>query len=106
MSEKENRPAGNGPESRTTGCLHYIEGLRQRRAVTYRLPPLDCGHVDPFTCRHGPNPIDGYPEAAAHLLTLGLCPAPNLPALRAMWKQGGADLRNASLIVQAWGVTA
>ncbi len=106
MPTKENRPAGNGAESRTTGCTQYIEGLRHRRAATYRLPPLDCGHVDPLTCRHGPNPINGYPEAADHLLTLGLCPAPNVPALRAMWKGGGTDQRNASHIVEAWEVIA
>lgn len=106
MSTKENRPAGNGAESRTTGCIQYIEGLRHRRAATYRLPALECGYVDPLTCRHGPEPINGYPEAAEHLLTVGLCPAPNLPALRAMWKRGGAELRTASRIVEAWEVTA
>ncbi|MGB0972040.1 MAG: hypothetical protein ACPGVG_13925 [Mycobacterium sp.] len=107
MPTKENRPAGNGAESRTAGRhSEFIRQLRQRRAATYRLPALDCGHVDPLACRNGPDPINGYPEAAEHLLTLGLCPAPNLPALRAMWKRGGTNLRNASRIVEAWEVTA
>lgn len=101
MPDNENRPAGNGAESTTaSGANHYIAGLRRRRAATYRLPALDCGHADP-TCRHD-TPTSGYAQAAAHLLQLGLTPAPNLPALRNMWRAGGDNQRLAIQIAQRW----
>jgi hypothetical protein len=48
----------------------------------------------------------GYVEAAHHLLNHGLTPAPNLPALRAMWKAGGAHRRAAQVIAERWEVAA
>lgn len=101
MPEKENRPADNGAVSRTTGCTHYIAGLRRRQAATYRLPVLDCGHVDPWTCRPS-IPTRGYAEAAQHLLDVGLTPAPNLAAMRDMWRHGGDEQRAALAIADRW----
>lgn len=107
MHEKRNRPAGNGAESTTTGCTHYIEGLRRRRAAAHRLPPLDCEqHSDPWPCHHEPEPVRGYSEAAEHLLANGLLPAPNLPAMRDMWRAGGNQQRTAVRIAEAWQVSA
>lgn len=110
MSIKENRPAGNGAES-TTGCSNYIEQLRRRRAATYRLPVLDCGHADPWTCRHDPvtvtdQYVDGYRNAAEHLLANGLTPAPNLIAMRAMWRRGGTDRDLVRAIAERWEIAA
>jgi hypothetical protein len=50
--------------------------------------------------------LRGYPEAAAHLLDLGLTPAPNVPALRSMWKAGGHARQCALIIAAAWELVA
>lgn len=47
-------------------------------------------------------PIAGYEAAARHLLGRGLLPAPNLPALRAMWREGGQKRRLAVFIAESW----
>jgi hypothetical protein len=68
--------------------------LRRRRAAAERLPILDCGFADPWSarCRRGDSPtvaeVDGYAAAVRLLDGLGLTPAPLLPELRALWRQG------------------
>jgi hypothetical protein len=47
-----------------------------------------------------------YEAAASHLLGHGLTPAPNVPAMRAMWKRGGPSRRAAELIAEAWKLPA
>jgi len=111
MTTNRKRPAGNGASSRTTtGCSQYIEGLRHRRIATQRIPELACGHVDPWTpaCRNESTDrcIDGYRDAAQHLLAHGLTPAPNIAAMRDMWKRGGADQLLAVQIANLWEVSA
>lgn len=109
MPDHEKRPAGNGANS-TTSCTQYIHGLRRRTAAAQRTPPLACGHTDPWTsaCRNesSDQAIDGYRDAAKHLLAQGLAPAPNFPAMREMWKRGGDDQRLAVQIAQHWEVAA
>lgn len=48
----------------------------------------------------------GYPEAAAHLLSCGLTPAPNVAAVRSMWKVGGESRRIAQVIAERWECAA
>lgn len=93
MPDNENRPAGNGAESRTTGCTQYIHQLRQRRAATYRLPILDCGHVDPLMCRCQTRPLttDSAVAAAEHLLHHGLTPLFDIDQARDLWRTGHRD---------------
>ncbi len=84
---------------------------RRRREAARRLPPLDCGCRDPWTCRHHDGPLserqlDAYADAAEHLLTVGVTPAPNLPAMRRMWRRGGDELRLAVQIAQRWELAA
>lgn len=100
MPEKRNRPAGNGAESTTTGCTHYIEGLRRRRAATYRLPQLECGCVDPWTCRCTTDELttDSAVAAADHLGRHGLAPLFSINAGRALWRGGHRDI--ATMCVQ------
>jgi hypothetical protein len=78
--------------------------LRRRRGASWRLPPLDCGYRDPMHCE--PPGVRGYEDAAAMLLSLGLTPAPNLPALRVMWKAGDESRRVVEVIGQRWEMTA
>lgn len=112
-TNEESRPAGNGAASKVTsqGCAQYIAGIRRRRAATYRLPALDCGHADPWTCKcHDDTDestgqyIDGYRDAAQHLMVQGLTPAPNLPAMRGLWRRGGADRDLVRGIAERWEV--
>jgi hypothetical protein len=46
--------------------------------------------------------IAGYEDAASHLLAAGLLPAPNVVALRSMWKAGGRSRRVAQIIAHSW----
>lgn len=73
---------------------------RRRRARSWRLPTLDSGRSDPWWY---PGPGErGYEDAAGHLLDHGLTPAPNLLALRSMWKAGSDSRRVAQVIVERW----
>jgi hypothetical protein len=59
---------------------------------------------DPW--RYPPPGERGYPEAAEYLLELDLLPAPNVPAMRSMWRCGGHSRRTAQLISEAWGLAS
>jgi|GEM_PF-2905106 hypothetical protein len=48
--------------------------------------------------------VRGYPEAAEHLLGLGLLPAPNVQGLRAMWRLGSHHRAAAELVARRWGM--
>ena len=87
--------------------------LRRRRVWSYKCPPLNCCPCrDPLGCRcHNPARIndqyvDGYQDAAQHLLTEGLPPAPNVAALRRLWRRGGQDQRLARRVAELWEVSA
>jgi hypothetical protein len=91
---------------------HVAVQLRRRRLAACRSMPAACGCRDPWTCRCW-NPdeitdryVDGYRDAAEHLLAQGLPPAPNLPAMRVMWRRGGTDQRLALRIAEVWEVAA
>lgn len=99
----------------TTGsdASHYIAGTRRRRSATIRVPRYSdkCACRDPWTCSHDGNAmsehdVDGYRAAAQHLLDAGLAPAPNVPALRAMWRRGNEERRLARTISERWEVAA
>jgi hypothetical protein len=88
--------------------------LRRRRASSYRLPPFgECSCRDPWTCRHYDAPpgslartTDGYCAAAQHLIDLGLVPAPDLGAMRLMWRRDAEQRRLARYIASRWEVAA
>lgn len=109
-THEKRRPAGNGAASETTGCQQHTAGLRRRRDAAHRLPSLDCGHRDPWTCRHhddGPPSerlADSYADAARHLDALGLCPYPFLPEMRVLWRQSDDDRRLVREITERWAV--
>ncbi|MCV7237706.1 hypothetical protein [Mycolicibacterium celeriflavum] len=87
--------------------------LRRRRAYAHTCRFISCGRcTDPWTCRCW-NPdeitdryVDGYRDAAQHLLDQGLTPAPNVLALRVMWRRGGDDQRLARRVAERWEVAA
>jgi hypothetical protein len=81
----------------------YCRQLHLRRAASRRLPILDhLGLSDPW---HYGRPAAGYPEAAEHLLGLGLLPAADRDGLRVMYRRGGSCRQAAKVIAQAWGLT-
>jgi hypothetical protein len=91
----------------------YVAGLHRRRAAAFRTPPLDCGHVDPWTCHHdetvsvvSEGQVDAYRAAALTLLGQGYTPAPNIPVMRVLWRRDGADRDLVQWISQQWQVTA
>jgi hypothetical protein len=87
----------------TTNQVEFT-GLRRRRAASWRLPVLESGRSDPWWY---PEPGErGYAAASAYLLALGLTPAPNPPALRAMWLAGAESRRVAQVVAERWGLVA
>jgi hypothetical protein len=78
--------------------------LRCRRSASRRLAILDSGRADPWV--YEPPGVSGYEAAARHLLDHGLVAAPNLPALREMWKAGGESRRVAQVIFEWWDLVA
>jgi hypothetical protein len=93
----------------TVDALDYIEGLRRRRAASYRLPVLESGRSDPWYY-DPPAPsehaTDGYCAAAAHLIGMGLLPAPDLGAMRLMWRRDSEQRRLSRYIAERWEVAA
>lgn len=70
----------------------------RRHEAAVRLPQLDCGCADPWTCRHSivpalsDNQIDGYADAARYILeTTGCTPILPLDVVRALYRRGGQD---------------
>lgn len=87
--------------------------LRRRRIHADNCRLLDCGNcTDPWTCRcWEPDQItdqyvDGYRDAVEHLLSQGLAPAPDLRALRILWRRSGEDRRLAMCVTETWEVAA
>jgi hypothetical protein len=88
-------------------ATQYIAGLHRRRSATYRIPRFDhCPCVDPWTCRCQQPELttESYVAAAHHLLDLDLPPAPDLPAMRALWRRGERNLVRD--ITSRWEVAA
>jgi hypothetical protein len=52
------------------------------------------------------NAIDGYRDAATHILADGVCPMLPLEVLRALWHRGGADRALAEELHARAGVVA
>ena len=65
---------------------HTTELARRRRAAE-RLPVLDCGCADPWVCNCGHvRTASSYAAAVSHLLHNGLLPAPDVDAMRVLWR--------------------
>jgi hypothetical protein len=87
--------------------------LRRRRAAAIEARLLACGCSDPWTCKHYQSvsevsdvQVDAYRDTALTLLALGYTPAPNIPAMRVLWRRGGDDQRLVRKISQTWVVAA
>lgn len=88
--------------------LTDLDMNRLRRAATFRLAPLDCGCVDTWTCRCTDPPlsdraVDGYRDAARHVLGCGHTPLVPIEALRGLWRRGGDDRQLAEELHQRTG---
>jgi len=106
MNSKESGP-NPGSKATLTNCdirgtdfTHIARHLRARRTASWRLPVHDCGRrSDPWWYEP---PTAGYEKAAAHLIELGLTPAPNRGGLHRMWRRGGYQRRDAELVAARW----
>lgn len=84
-------------EDRNHGATSSPRQWRRRREASWRLPPRPCGCVDPSTCRCTEEPslsdcqLDGWRDAALHLLATDLLPSVPAEVQRALWRRGGAD---------------
>jgi len=75
----------------------------RRRAAACRVVPLDCGCPDPWPCRCTDPPLslramDGWRDAALHVLSTGKVPILEVEVLQALWRRGGADRELAELL--------
>jgi hypothetical protein len=95
--QPKGRPSTNRSSSHPTASRipnHTANGiplqLRRRRGASWRLAPLDCGCVDPWPCRCTEPPlsewaIDGWRDAAQHILANGAMPIVPIEVRRALW---------------------
>ena len=114
--QKRIGPAGNGTDSESTRAADTSQSnnaalqLRRRRRAAYRCEPDTSGCRDPWRPwrpEHlSESYVDGYRDAARHLLAQGLLPAPNAPAMRVLWGRRGADQRLARTLAEHWQVVA
>ena len=82
--------------------------MRRRRAAAARSLPLDCGCRDPYPCRCTSPPlsdtaVDGWRDAAQHVLATGRIPLLPLEIRRALWRRGGTDRALAEVLHRACG---
>lgn len=86
---------------RAAFAQNYVEHphriWNRRRAAAHRMVPLDCGcGSDPWLCRHTEPPLsdyalDGWRDAANHILASGRIPLVPLEVRRALYRRGGDD---------------
>lgn len=99
------RLANTGDRPGETGRA-TLAGCKRRRAASPRMQPLPSGHRDPWQPwspeRLSDVQLDAYATAAEHLLNLNLPPAPNIGAMRRLWRRGGAGQRLAVRIAERW----
>lgn len=98
--ERRSRLADNEAASiRPTADTLQRSGLavwKRRHAASRRLVPLDCGCRDPWVCRCTDPPLsehalDGWRDAALHVLGGGQMPLLPIEVLRALYRRGGPD---------------
>lgn len=82
--------------------------LRRRRLAADRSVPLACGCRDGLTCRCTDPPLskhalDGWRDAAEHVLASGRTPLLPLEVRRALWRRGGQDRELAERLHEACG---
>ena len=93
------------------GHAHTVAALRRRREASWRLPPLECGCRDPWRCRCtsaalSAAALDGWRDAAQHILANGWIPLLPLEVRRALWRRQGADRLLAKRLHHACGEVA
>ncbi len=84
---------------------------RCRREASWRMVALDCGCRDPWPCRCTTPPLtdhalDGWRDAARHILDCGQIPLVPLEIRRALWRRQGADRLLVERLHQACGEAA
>jgi hypothetical protein len=85
--------------------------LRRRRQAAARSVPLDCGCPDPWPCRCSDPPltdaaVDGWRDAAEHVLAAGHMPLLPLEIRRALYRRGGLDRELAERLHRGCGQVA
>jgi hypothetical protein len=86
-----------------------LRQLRRRRRAAERMVPLDCGcGPDPCLCHCNTPPLsehalDGWRDAARHVLGSGMVPVLPIDVRRALYRRGGDDRRLAELLHDACG---
>ncbi|WKW97320.1 hypothetical protein Q3O43_20080 [Rhodococcus aetherivorans] len=82
--------------------------LERRRTAACRLPALPCSCRDPWLCRCDTAAgeltgryLDGWRDAAEHLLEVGIVTSVPAGVLRALWRRGGTDRALAERLARA-----
>lgn len=92
--------------------MNGVTAWKRRHEAARRLPPLDCGcGPDPWVCRCTEPPlselaVDGWRDAARHVMVRGHIPLIPLEVLRALYRRGGDDQALALELHRAAGVMA
>ena len=93
MTESEGRapqqsPANTQPDTdEISSGVRQVADLKRRREASRRLPPLQCGHADPWQpwrAKPSEKLTTAAAEAAAHLLAQGLTPIFSVDTISAL----------------------
>jgi hypothetical protein len=90
-------------------CHAGVAQWPRRRDASRRLPVLDCRcrTADPWLCRCNASDLlsehaDAYLAAVKHLQHCGLLAAPNIPAMRELWRRSDDDRELMNEIAARW----
>jgi hypothetical protein len=87
--------------------VNGVAAWKRRHAAARRLEPLESGLVDPWMARLDERPsADTYAAAARHLLEHGLTPAPDIEAMRTLWRRSQEDRELVRTISSRWEMSA
>lgn len=97
VSGRKGRPGWDRAAFAQNYFEHPHRIWNRRRSAAQRMVPLECGcQPDPWLCRCTEPPlsdmaIDGWSDAARHVLAVGRMPLVPLEVRRALYRRGGAD---------------
>lgn len=92
----QDRPIPTHSSSHQSTDHRPQDGYAARRAASRRLIPLHCGCADPWPCQCTEPPlsdsgVDGWRDAAEHVLSEGRMPLVPMEVRRALYRRGGTD---------------
>lgn len=96
FTRRKSRPGSDRAALAQNYVEHPHRSWDRRRDAAHRRVPLNCGCRDSWPCRCTDPPLsehalDGWRDAANHVLASGRMPVVPLDVRRALYRRGGTD---------------